>query len=76
MKKLFALILLLSSSFTFAQQSTLKGFIVNEDGDPLIYATAVLLNPTDSTMSYYGVSDANGEFIMKNVKKGSYILQT
>lgn len=75
MKKIFALILLLSSSYTFAQ-STLKGIIVNEEGNPLIYATAVLLDPSDSTMSYYGVSDANGEFIMKNVKKGSYILQT
>ncbi len=75
MKKLFALILLLSSSYTYAQ-STLKGVIVNEEGNPLIYATAVLLDPTDSTMSYYGVSDENGEFLMRNVKKGTYILQT
>ena len=76
MKKLFALIFLLSSSFAFAQQSTLKGIIVNEEGNPLIYATAVLLSPSDSTMSYYGVSNENGEFLMKNIKKGSYILQT
>lgn len=76
MKKLIALILLLSSNITFAQQTTLKGILVNENGDPLLYATAVLLDPSDSTMSYYGVSDENGEFLMKNVKKGSYILQT
>jgi len=76
MKKLFALILLLTSTITYAQQSTLKGVLVNEEGNPLMYATAVLLNPTDSTMAYYGVSDDNGEFLMKNVKKGTYILQT
>ncbi len=76
MRKLYALILLLSTTTVFAQQSTLTGNLLDEEGNPLIYATAVLLNPSDSTMAYYGISDGDGTFILKNIKKGSYILQT
>lgn len=74
MRKLFALILLLSSTAAFAQ--TLTGSLLDEEGNPLIYATAVLLNPADSTMAYYGISDEDGIFLMKDIKKGTYILQT
>lgn len=75
MKKTLALILFLSSTLAFAQQTTLQGNLINEDGEPLMYATAVLLYPLDSTMAYYAVSDHDGHFLIKNIKKGSYILQ-
>ncbi len=75
MKRIFAFILLLSGSLAFAQQTTLQGNLINEEGEPLMYATAVLLQPLDSTMAYYAVSDQDGYFLIKNIKKGSYILQ-
>lgn len=76
MKNILALILFLSSLNVFAQTSTLQGNLLNEQGEPLMFATAVLLSPADSTMAYYGVSDENGQFFIKNIKKGNYILQT
>ena len=76
MKNILALLLFLSSTLAFTQQTTLQGNLLNEAAEPLMYATAVLLFPTDSTMAYYGVSDEDGQFLIKNIKKGTYILQT
>lgn len=76
MKNILIIILLLSSTFVYSQRSSLKGVLLDENGEALMYATAVLLNPADSTMAYYGVSDKNGLFVIKNVKEGNYILQT
>lgn len=76
MKNIFALVFLLSSTIAFSQQTTLQGNLMNEAGEPLMYATAVLLSPLDSTMAYYGVSDESGQFLIKNIKTGTYILQT
>lgn len=74
MKRILALILLLNSSTIFAQ--SLSGNLIDEEGNPIVYATAVLLNPIDSTMSYYGITDEDGLFVIKNIKEGTYILQT
>jgi len=76
MKHILTILLFLSFTTAFAQQTTLQGNLVNEDGNPMLFATAVLLNPVDSTMAYYGVSDEDGHFLIKNIKKGTYILQT
>lgn len=75
MKNILAFILFLITTHAFAQQTTLQGKLINEEGEALIYATAVLLNPIDSTMAYYAVSDEAGDFSIKNIKKGTYILQ-
>lgn len=76
MKNLVVLYLLFSCSVLMAQQSTVKGDLFDEEGKPLLYATAVLLYPADSTMAYYGITNANGHFEIKNIQPGSYILQT
>jgi hypothetical protein len=76
MKKFFTLFLLFSSSLLWAQQGNLQGTLMNEKGEALMFATAVLLNPGDSTLLFYGVSDETGAFTIKNVKEGKYILQT
>lgn len=76
MKKIIAPILLLFNVIAYSQESTLQGTLIDDQGNFLIYATAVLLNPEDSTMAYYGISDENGQFLMKNIKPGNYILQT
>ncbi|MFC1492832.1 outer membrane beta-barrel protein [candidate division KSB1 bacterium] len=56
-------------------QNTITGRIINENGEALIYATAVLLNPADSTAQYWGVADKEGKFEIKYVKGGTYLLQ-
>lgn len=76
MKTFFATILILLSTFSFAQPYKLEGSLFGKDGSPLLYATAVLLYPADSTMAYYGITNEDGHFEIKNIKEGSYLLQT
>jgi len=76
MKNLLVFLILLSSTLAYSQQTTLQGNLIDEQGTPLIYATAVLLNPADSTMAYYGITNDEGHFLIKDIKKGKYILQT
>ena len=76
MKNIIIFCLLFFSTTVIAQQNILKGNLFDEEGNPLIYATAVLLNPSDSTMDYYGITNASGHFEIKNIKSGNYILQT
>lgn len=60
----------------FAQQSSVNGKLYDNEGNPLLYATSVLLNPDDSTMTYYGITNTQGHFEINNIQKGNYILQT
>ena len=74
MKNLIIIFSVLTTTL-FAQQSAVKGLIYDDKGSPLTYATAVLLNPADSTLLYYGISDSQGAFEIKNVSSGKYLLQ-
>lgn len=76
MKQIIFIYLLLFSTVVIAQQTNIKGDLFDEEGIPLIYATAVLLHPADSTMAYYGITNTEGHFEIKNIKSGNYILQT
>ena len=44
----------------------LKGTIVDEQGQPLAYATIAILNPADSTLLTGGVSNESGRFVIPN----------
>ncbi|MBE0676928.1 MAG: outer membrane beta-barrel protein [Bacteroidales bacterium] len=70
-----ALLLLLLPLLASGQTSTVTGFIGDEAGKPLPSATTVLLNPVDSTMRYFGVTNTSGVFELKNVARGRYLLQ-
>jgi hypothetical protein len=59
----------------FAQTWPLTGEVTAEDQSPLVYATVVLLNPADSTMQAYGITNRDGKFDIKNIRKGDYLLQ-
>ena len=76
MKNIFCVFILLITLNSFAQQNTLKGYIFDEKGNPLIYATAVLLHPEDSTLTNYGITNAQGCFEIKNINSGKYIFQS
>jgi hypothetical protein len=49
--------------------------VKDETGTLLGYAPVVLLNQSDSTMAYFGVSNEQGVFEIKSVKNGKYLLQ-
>lgn len=57
------------------QQNSIKGHIIEDKGEPLVYATVALLNPIDSTLDYFGVSNSEGQFVIKDIKPGKYLFQ-
>ena len=69
---LFTGILLLLSAAAFAQKFTLKGQVVDSLGATLPSATVMLMNPKDSSLVNFGVSDPRGNFEIRNVNKGTY----
>jgi len=63
------------AGLSFAQTWPLTGNVFSEDYSPLVYSTVVLLNPADSTMQFYGITNPEGKFDIKNIRKGDYLLQ-
>lgn len=72
---IFSLLLLFPALQAFAQSSTLRGTLKEENGAAIGYAPVVLLNPADSTMAYYSVTNDKGNFEIKNIRNGKYLLQ-
>ncbi len=75
MRFYYILICLLLPFSGFAQYSNLSGEIADNEGKALPYATVVLLNPSDSTMEFFGISDEAGHWEIKSVKSGDYLMQ-
>ncbi len=75
MKRLIIWLALLLPLLALGQQYSLNGNIIDEEGRPLPYATAVLLNPADSTLQFYGISNSEGNFGIRQIKQGDYLLQ-
>ena len=59
----------------FAENSGLKGRVVDTTGSALPYVTITLLQPGDSTLSYFAVSTLQGTFELSNIAAGDYVLQ-
>ena len=57
------------------QTFQMRGEILDEKAVPLSSVTVVLLNPSDSTMIYFAVTGNNGQFEIRNIRKGNYLLQ-
>ncbi|MBL7858499.1 MAG: TonB-dependent receptor [Cyclobacteriaceae bacterium] len=76
MKKFPSLILLCVLSFAgFAQKYSIKGQVTDSTAAPLPSSTIMLLNPKDSSLVNFGISDTKGFFEIKNVAKGTYQLK-
>ena len=75
MKLIFTAIFLSFAWMSFAQSYSLTGNVFADDGSPMIYSSVVLLNPADSTMQSFGITNKDGFFEIKNIKKGDYLLQ-
>lgn len=75
MRKIASLIFLSLSMAAFSQSNNLKGEIYDDTGSALPSSTVVLLDPADSTMQYFGITGTTGEFQIKGIRKGIYLLQ-
>ncbi|MCK5068854.1 MAG: outer membrane beta-barrel protein [Bacteroidales bacterium] len=53
----------------------MTGRLYDDQVNPLVSGTVVLLNPVDSTMEFFGITNAQGQFEIRNIKEGSYLLQ-
>lgn len=74
-KATFILIIISCFSVSSYTQHLIKGKVLDNNGRPLSYATVTLLNPQDSTLKYFGISNNKGIYQIKNIKKEKYILQ-
>ena len=72
--KLCLLILSLTLSPLVAQHA-LTGIVGDQQGEALVYATVALLNPEDSILNYFGVTDSKGMYRIRNIKEGNYLMQ-
>jgi hypothetical protein len=75
MRTVIAIALFLSGVAANGQNVQLKGGVLDEKGEPLTSVAAVLLNPADSTLLYFGISGKDGRFEITNIKRGTYVLQ-
>ena len=73
-RTLFVLFFLIFSSYSY-YQNVLKGRVIDESGNPIELTTVVLLNHTDSTLKYFGVTNKDGYYQIKAVKNDNYLLQ-
>ena len=60
---------------SFAQSVNLTGIVLGDKGAPLISATVVLLNPKDSTLEFFGITNEKGHFEVKSIRSGNYLMQ-
>lgn len=75
MRNLFCLLLIgLSALSAYPQGNIIQGDVLGEKGTPLSTATVVLLNPEDSTMEYFGITNETGHFELKDLKKGKFLM--
>lgn len=68
-------ILALSVAQLSAQTYSLSGRLFDDRAEPLFSGTVVLLNPVDSTMEFFGITNNQGGFEIRNIKEGSYLFQ-
>ncbi len=74
-KKLILIILSLALAGPLLAQHALTGTVSDEQGEALSFATVALLNPLDSILNYFGVTDSKGTYRIRNIKEGDYLLQ-
>lgn len=75
MRQLILFCCLVALSLRGFGQNRITGIVVNEDKVPLSSATVVLLNPVDSTMEYFAVTNEEGQYNIRNIDDGEYLMQ-
>ncbi|MDX1685005.1 MAG: outer membrane beta-barrel family protein [Saprospiraceae bacterium] len=72
---LTSLVLVFSSTFLVAQNTDLRGVVIDSSSVPMVSATVVLIEPLDSTMIAYALTNEKGQFTLTNIPAGTYGLQ-
>lgn len=75
MKLIYTIILLFSSIYTNAQQTTITGNVKDENNNPLAFATVILKNSSDSALYKGEITNETGDFIFADVKPGNYFVR-
>jgi hypothetical protein len=76
--KVLISVLIISYSYTGIAQSDLtlvKGLVVDTAQQALPFTTVVLLQPTDSVLYKFAITNKSGIFTLDKVKPGNYVLQ-
>jgi len=53
----------------------LSGKVLDQDARPLEFSTVTLLDPQDSTLRFFSITDREGSFLIRNIEEGNYLLQ-
>ena len=70
------IVLLFLAHILYGQSTyTIAGRVIDSTGSPLIAATTVVIDPIDSTMVTYGITNEDGSFILPSVPLKSLRLQ-
>jgi outer membrane receptor protein involved in Fe transport len=73
---LYSLAILFWFNNISAQNTNIKGTVLdNQNGAPIEYASAALINPIDNAVIAGAVTNKNGNFTIQNVKAGTYKLK-
>jgi hypothetical protein len=75
MKKLFLFLLLLAGPVALAQRYTIQGKVVEKQGDVLPSAAVFLLQVKDSAVVQYTSTNIEGQFFLRDIRKGDYIFK-
>ena len=66
---------LFAFTFSNAQKFSVAGVVTDTLSGALPSSTVMLLNPTDSTLVNFGITDSKGFFEIKNINQGDYFLK-
>jgi hypothetical protein len=66
---------LITGSFAYAQNNRIEGKVTDDQNAALPAASVLLLQPRDSSIFAYTVTDTSGLFELKNINSGEFILK-
>lgn len=75
MKVFLLIVFVLTTLSGLAQKFTVTGQVIDTLSAPMPSSTVMILSAKDSTLMNFGVTDAKGVFIIKNVSSGAYFLK-
>ncbi|MEM9931618.1 MAG: carboxypeptidase regulatory-like domain-containing protein, partial [Bacteroidota bacterium] len=75
LKYTYSLLLVLLMAWPLSAQTDISATVVDTTSSPLIAANVVLLRQADSLLTAFATTNGKGEFLMKNVQAGEYILR-
>ena len=75
-KYILTFFILCFSFASFAQKGTLRGRLIDSvDGQSLKSASITVLDAQDSTLEVFGLSDEEGNFNLRGISQGQFIVK-